>query len=83
MPSPQDWLIVDVRGLKCPLPVLKTQKRMAPLPQGTLVAVLASDPMARIDIPHFCNEHGHSLIAQSEEEGFVRYEIRKGGGRPG
>jgi tRNA 2-thiouridine synthesizing protein A len=72
-----DVLTIDVRGLKCPLPVLKTAKRMAPLSAGHRVVVLTTDPMAAIDIPHFCQEHGHLLIAKHEQEGTLRFEIEK------
>jgi len=72
-----DALTIDVRGLKCPLPVLKTAKRMAPLSAGVRVVVLTTDPMAAIDIPHFCQEHGHLLIAKQEQEGTLRFEIEK------
>lgn len=71
-------LLIDVRGLKCPLPVLKTAKRMEPLNQGARVVVLTTDPMAAIDIPHFCSENGHDLVAQDEKDGGLRFEIRKG-----
>lgn len=68
---------IDVRGLKCPLPVLKTAKRMSPLAAGARVIVLTTDPMAAIDIPHFCQEHGHRLIGSSEQEGILTFEIEK------
>jgi tRNA 2-thiouridine synthesizing protein A len=68
---------IDVRGLKCPLPVLKTAKRMSPLAAGARVIVLTTDPMAAIDIPHFCQEHGHRLIGRSEQEGILTFEIEK------
>jgi tRNA 2-thiouridine synthesizing protein A len=42
--------IVDARGLRCPLPVLKAEKRLAALPAGAELMVLATDPMAKIDI---------------------------------
>lgn len=54
-------LIYDLRGLKCPLPVLRTRKRMATLSPGTRIAVETTDPMSVIDIPHFCREDGHVL----------------------
>ena len=76
---------VDVRGLKCPLPVLKTARRMAPHPPGTRFLVLATDPMAAIDVPHFCNENGHALLASGTAGDVMRFEIEKGGagaGRP-
>lgn len=70
-------LMIDVRGLKCPLPVLKTAKRMAPLGAGSRVVVLTTDPMAAIDIPHFCREHGHILLATGDLDGALRFEIEK------
>lgn len=57
---------IDALGLKCPLPVLRTQKILAELSPGQEVEVEASDPMSRLDIPHFCRKAGHALIAQSE-----------------
>ena len=53
----------DLRGLKCPLPVLKTRRRLRDLPTGAQLAVLTSDPLAVIDIPHLCREEGHALLA--------------------
>ena len=68
---------IDVRGLKCPLPVLKTAKRMEPHPSGARFLVLTTDPMAAIDVPHFCNEKGHRLLSQSQEGDELRFEIEK------
>ncbi len=48
----------DLRGLKCPLPVLRARKRMATLAPGTRLAVETTDPMSVIDIPHFCRKTG-------------------------
>ncbi len=70
-------MTIDVRGLKCPLPVLKTAKRMSVLEAGARVVVLTTDPMAAIDIPHFCQEHGHRLIGRSEQDGVLTFEIEK------
>ena len=58
---------IDARGLKCPLPVLKAEKRLAALPAGSTLVVLATDPMARIDIPLFCRQQGHAC--QTAESG--------------
>lgn len=79
MSETSEALTVDVRGLQCPLPVLKTAKRMKPLAPGATVVVLTTDPMAAIDVPHFCREEGHRLIAAEEQEGGMRFEIVKGG----
>jgi tRNA 2-thiouridine synthesizing protein A len=69
--------IIDVRGLKCPLPVLKAERRMRPHPTGTRFLVIATDPMAAIDVPHFCNENGHRLVADTREGTELRFEIEK------
>ena len=71
-------MLIDVRGLKCPLPVLKTARRMAPHPAGTRFLVLATDPLAAIDVPHFCSENGHRLLGAAEEGDELRFEIEKG-----
>ena len=58
--------IVDCRGLKCPLPVLKTEKRLAQMKLGETVVVLATDPIAKIDIPLFCTQNGHECEMRVE-----------------
>ena len=74
----EEAVLIDVRGLKCPLPVLKTARRMDGHRAGTRFLVLATDPLAAIDVPHFCSEHGHALLSQSGEGGELRFEIEKG-----
>lgn len=71
--------IVDARGLKCPLPVLKAEKRLGALAQGAVLVVLATDDMARIDIPLYCRQHGHSC-ALSREGDVLRFMIVVGAG---
>ncbi len=68
--------IVDCRGLKCPLPVLKTEKRLAQLKPGARLTVLATDPIAKIDIPLFCTQHGHSCEMTTEGD-ILRFTITK------
>lgn len=78
-PTPADAEL-DATGLLCPLPVLKARKRLAGLASGAVLRVLADDPAARIDFPHFCAEQGHALIGQSDRpEGAMVFLIRKGG----
>jgi tRNA 2-thiouridine synthesizing protein A len=68
----------DARGLLCPLPVLKARRRLLALPPGGVLRVIADDPAARIDFPHFCAEAGHRLLAQSETpDGSQTYLISK------
>lgn len=54
--------LYDLSGLKCPLPVLKTRRKIAGFAQGQRLWVETTDPMAVIDIPAFCNEAGHRLV---------------------
>lgn len=65
--SPADD-VLDARGLKCPLPVLKMEKRLAVLAPGATLIVLATDPMAKIDIPLFCKQNGHACSLQVEAD---------------
>ncbi len=69
---------LDARGLLCPLPVLKARKRLMALAQGEELRVLADDPAAAIDMPHFCAEQGHELLAAEEQGDATLYLIRKG-----
>jgi tRNA 2-thiouridine synthesizing protein A len=68
--------VLDARGLKCPLPVLKLEKRLAAMPPGATLAILATDPVARIDIPLYCTQQGHDCTMTTEAETF-RFAITK------
>ena len=70
---------LDARGLLCPLPVLKARKRLAAMAPGEVLTMLADDPAAVIDIPHFCAEARHDYLGVDEAEGHAVYRIRKGG----
>lgn len=71
---------LDATGLLCPLPVLKARKRLAALPAGAVLKMVADDPAARVDVPHFCAEQGHALVAQADGPGgALSFLIRKGG----
>ncbi len=69
---------LDAIGLLCPLPVLRARKLLAAMPPGARLTVLADDPAAVIDFPHFCAEAGHRLIEQVDQDGAQRYVIEKG-----
>ena len=72
-------LEVDARGLLCPLPVLRLRKRMAPLEPGARVRLLADDPMAEVDVPHFCAEAGHRMLGSEPAGDHTIYRLVKGG----
>ena len=67
---------LDAIGLLCPLPVLKARKRLKTMATGQVLCVLASDPAAVVDIPHFCAESGHELLSTEPREGATAYFIR-------
>ncbi|MDF0602357.1 sulfurtransferase TusA family protein [Psychromarinibacter sp. C21-152] len=70
---------IDARGLICPLPVLRLRKVLQGLADGAVVRMLADDPVAVVDVPHFCAEQGHALIASEPAGDAQRYVVRKGG----
>ena len=76
---PEPDLTVDALGLRCPLPVLRARKRLETLAPGQVLCLLADDPMALIDLPHFCGQSGHALVAVTETGSGARFLIRKGG----
>lgn len=60
-------LDLDLSGLKCPLPVLRTRKALAALPAGLRLRVVCTDPLAGIDIPHLVRQEGGRLEAQQRD----------------
>lgn len=70
---------LDATGLLCPLPVLKARKRLQALPAGAELRLLADDPAAVVDVPHFCAEAGHTLVSSDTADRVQTYVIRKGG----
>lgn len=68
---------VDATGLLCPLPVLRTRKRMATAASGRVFLVRATDPASEIDFPHFCTESGHELLEQSRKGEQFLFRIRR------
>ncbi|MBV7409748.1 sulfurtransferase TusA family protein [Maritimibacter sp. DP1N21-5] len=69
---------IDAIGLLCPWPVLKAQKALRDLATGEVLCLMATDPVAFIDVPHFCTEEGHVLLDVEEDGSSVRYFIQKG-----
>ena len=69
---------VDARGLLCPLPVLRARKVLISLREGEVLRVLADDPMALVDLPHFCSQAGHAHLGVSETGGWQEHLIRRG-----
>lgn len=71
--------LLDVRGLRCPLPVLKANKALRGLAPGEALRVLATDPAAPADFRAFCEQTGHELVSASEApEDYVLVLRKKG-----
>ena len=75
--APPPQIEIDARGLLCPLPVLRLRKRLQDLAPGAVARLLADDPAAVIDVPHFCAESGHRLISAHEAEGAQVYLVER------
>ena len=71
--------VYDLRGLNCPMPVLKIRKRLSERPAGFVLVAETTDPLAVIDVPHFCTTYGHDMLACDKVEGGHRFTIRNGG----
>ncbi len=78
-PDLEEPLHLDLRGLKCPLPVLRTRKALRTMQPGSRLMVEATDPLSAIDIPNFCREDGHVLLDAGENGGIRRFLIERGG----
>jgi N-dimethylarginine dimethylaminohydrolase/TusA-related sulfurtransferase len=75
-PNPDTSL--DLRGYRCPIPVLKARRHMDSMTAGQTFEMIVDDPVAKIDVPHFCAEAGHFLESMVERNSAVVFVIRKG-----
>ena len=71
---------LDARNLLCPLPVIRTQNRVAAMATGSVLEVLATDPGVLQDIPAWCRVHGHLFLGaeRNGREILCRLEVRHG-----
>lgn len=68
---------LDLSGLKCPLPVLRTRKALLALHSGDQLRVICTDPLAGIDVPHLIRELGDDLLEQRQDGDTITFVIRK------
>ncbi|MDX2258218.1 MAG: sulfurtransferase TusA family protein [Hyphomicrobiaceae bacterium] len=71
--------ILDVKGLNCPLPILKAKKAIGDVPKGGTLEVLATDPGSVADFEAFCRTTGHKLLERSDTGGVYRFVIENAG----
>jgi tRNA 2-thiouridine synthesizing protein A len=68
---------LDLKGLNCPLPVLRTKKAMRDVPKGEVLTVEATDPQAPRDMAALCEAAGFDLLATDERDGVFIFRIRQ------
>jgi tRNA 2-thiouridine synthesizing protein A len=75
--SSQTARSLDLRGMSCPLPIVKTAQAAKTLVSGDLLEALATDPGSVADFGAWCKSTGNELIEQTETDGVYRFVIRK------
>lgn len=70
-------LVVDARGKRCPLPVIELARALPEVPAGAVVAVLADDEAAAVDVPAWCRLRGHDFLGAQSTEGGTAYLVRR------
>ena len=72
------YMVIDTTGLRCPLPVLKVRKNLPTLKKTDLVLIIADDPLAEIDLRHFCSVKNYEIIKISSNQSDKKqyYEIK-------
>lgn len=71
--------VLDVKGLNCPLPILRAKKAIKDVPQGEVLQVMSTDPGSVKDFEAFCRQTGNTLESQSEDGGVYTFNIKKTG----
>jgi tRNA 2-thiouridine synthesizing protein A len=69
--------IMNLRGLKCPLPALRVRKKLSGLKSGDLIVAECTDPLAAIDIPNLLRQTGDTLEGKAETGDVLTFRIRK------
>ena len=72
-----DEILVDARGHRCPVPTLRLRRALEDAPPGSRVRLLADDPLARIDVPHFAAEAGFTVLDQGEAAGVLSFLVAR------
>lgn len=69
--------ILDLRGLKCPLPALFARRALEHAAAGAAIEILTDDPMAPIDVPHMCRQEGFELVDLARDGDAARMVLRR------
>jgi len=71
--------VLDAKGLKCPIPVLRARRAMKPLAAGEVLEIQATDPSSVQDFKAFCETTGDELLESREADGVYFFRIKKAG----
>ena len=77
MPVLEISLMIDARGLSCPMPIVKTAQAVKTLPSGAAVELLATDVGSMKDVAAWCRSTGNELIEQTSDGAVYRFVIRR------
>jgi tRNA 2-thiouridine synthesizing protein A len=69
---------LDLKGLSCPLPIIKTAQAVKQMASGDLIEIVATDPGSVPDFEAWCRTTGNELVERTEESGVYRFLVRKG-----
>ncbi|MBU0988459.1 MAG: sulfurtransferase TusA family protein [Proteobacteria bacterium] len=72
-------IVLDTRGLSCPMPILRVKKELKSMKPGQIVEVWSTDPGSKKDMPDFAKKQGEEFLGYMDEAGYTRYLIKKGG----
>ncbi|MGC8626307.1 MAG: sulfurtransferase TusA family protein [Acidimicrobiales bacterium] len=76
-PEPEADVVLDVKGLSCPMPVVKTAKAIKELQSGQVLKLLATDPGAIADIPAWAETTGNTVLTWQQSDGTITFWVRK------
>ena len=71
--------VLDVKGLNCPLPILRAKKAIKDVASGSTLQVMATDPGSVKDFEAFCRQTGNDLVSWNENAGVYTFNIKKNG----
>jgi tRNA 2-thiouridine synthesizing protein A len=70
-------ILVDARGHRCPVPTLRLRRALEAAPAGARIRLLADDPLARIDVPHFAAEFGAEVVETAVDGGVLSFLVAR------
>lgn len=72
-----DEIMVDARGHRCPVPTLRLRRALEQAGPGVRIRLLADDPLARIDVPHFAAQAGAEVLERGEADGVLSFLVAR------